>query len=136
MLLFVVSREAKPTHEKEVAVEIDSSAVVIGVLVTVAAAAGFAGLLVILLWGYHMFLICTGLTTKEHWKGTQGTAESLPGLGEELTVCARRGPRLFNPRVFVEAVKNVGVEDPGVRRKWMLRAALPKEHREAALQDV
>lgn len=124
MLLFVISRNSEA--HKDTPVELDSSALAIGVLITVAAAAGFAGLLVILLWGYHVFLICTGLTTKEHWKGTgHSSDESLPGLGDDLTVCARRGPRLFNPRAFVEAVAADQEDDdiPGLRRKWMLKAS-------------
>lgn len=91
--------------------DVDKGPVLTGVLVTLAVAGGLAGICVFLLWGYHLFLICSGLTTKEHWKGRRdaapaggGNSTFLPGLGEELTVFGRRGPRLFDPRSMVEVV--------------------------------
>merc|ERR1711924_307197 len=109
----------------------DGDSVLFYVLITIGAAAGCGGLMVLLLWGYHMFLICTGLTTKEHWKGSVVAAgkllrKNLPGFSDELTVCAPRGPRLFNPREWVEAIATPpidGIFIPGLRRKWMLRPA-------------
>lgn len=55
-----------------------------GVLVGVATVLGFV------LWVYHAFLIATRRTTKEYRK-------SVPNLDEEPTLCAARGPRLFDP---------------------------------------
>jgi len=76
--------------------EAHSSNVITGALIALAAAAGVVALLVFALWVYHLFLICTGRTTKEHWKGI--------GHKEELSVLTFRGPRLYNPRAWVEAV--------------------------------
>eukprot|EP00913_Durusdinium_trenchii_P030865 g28907.t1 len=49
--------------------EVNSDAVLRGFLITLAAAAGTGALCVIGLWGYHLFLICSGITTREHIKG-------------------------------------------------------------------
>jgi len=54
-----------------------------GVLVIV------ASLLSLVLWGYHVFLISTSKTTKEFQK-------SVPNVNEEPTLCAPRGPTLFD----------------------------------------
>lgn len=131
MLLWTVSRISDSSSHKKDVDEMDNDSVLFYVLITIGAAAGCAGLLVLLLWGYHMFLICMGITTKEHWKGANGSSmpadklrRSLPGLGEELTVFAPRGPRLFDPREWVEAIATPPLEGifiPGLRRKWMLR---------------
>lgn len=126
LLLWTLSRATEDEEENDVASsQLDMSAVMLGALITIGLAASCGGLMVLLLWGYHMFLICTGMTTKEHWKGT--ASKRLPGLGEELTVCARRGPRLFNPRAMVDAV--AAAYDPtfGIRRKWQLRAGVDEE---------
>merc|ERR1712032_266856 len=80
---------------------VDGNAVIMWVLITVAAAGGIGGLLVFGLWVYHIFLIYNGVTTKEHLKGKR-PAET----DEELTVCVRRGPQLFNPRALVWSVPN------------------------------
>lgn len=55
-----------------------------GLLVVVAA------LLSCVLWSYHVFLITTRKTTKEYRK-------SIPNVTEEPTLCAARGPCLFDP---------------------------------------
>jgi len=82
-------------------VEIDQGGVVKWVVITLAAAGGAVALLVTALWAYHIFLIFSGLTTKEHWKGRR--VNSLPGMGDELTVFGRRGPRLVDMRATVPA---------------------------------
>merc|ERR1711957_740527 len=46
------------------------------------------------LWCYHLFLITTGQTTKEHQK-KNALAQS---RDDDPTLCAPRGPRLFDPR--------------------------------------
>lgn len=98
--------------------EVDRSSLVTGVLITLAVAGGLSALLVIGLWAYHVFLICTGLTTKEHWRGTSEVKARLPGMGEELTIFGRRGPRLFDPRSLVEVEHDAS--EIG-RRRWQLK---------------
>lgn len=56
---------------------------------------GLAGLATFVLWLYHLFLIFTSRTTKEFRR-------DIPNVAEEPTLCARRGPRLFDPRAFVD----------------------------------
>eukprot|EP00439_Symbiodinium_sp_Y106_P044171 s7038_g5.t1 len=51
---------------------VNSDAVLRGFLITLAAAGGTAALCVVGLWGYHLFLICSGITTREHIKGRLG----------------------------------------------------------------
>jgi len=53
-----------------------------------------AGVLAMGLWFYHVFLIVTNKTTKEFRR-------SIPNIGEEPTLCASRGPQLFDPWVMV-----------------------------------
>merc|ERR1712060_274297 len=60
-----------------------------GLLIVVAA------LLAAVLWFYHLYLITTNKTTKEFRR-------SVPNITEEPTLCAPRGPRLFNPRTLVD----------------------------------
>eukprot|EP00747_Dinoflagellata_sp_TGD_P188474 gnl/TRDRNA2_/TRDRNA2_47536_c0_seq1.p1 gnl/TRDRNA2_/TRDRNA2_47536_c0~~gnl/TRDRNA2_/TRDRNA2_47536_c0_seq1.p1 ORF type:complete len:499 (-),score=85.54 gnl/TRDRNA2_/TRDRNA2_47536_c0_seq1:80-1576(-) len=113
--------------EQELAQEeaLDDNALWMGVIITLGIAAGVAGLAVCGLWAYHIFLICSGMTTKEHWKGRGKAARHLPGLGDELTVCARRGPRLFDPWALVEA-EVAEPSPPGARAKrskWQIRGS-------------
>lgn len=54
-----------------------------------------AAVLSFVLWAYHVFLIATGKTTKEFRK-------SIPNVTEEPTICAARGPPLFDPRTLVD----------------------------------
>merc|ERR1711985_115823 len=61
----------------------------LGILV-VLSALGMAGL-----WCYHTFLISQGMTTKEHMKKVEG-------LDQEPTLCAPRGPRLFEAHSWVD----------------------------------
>lgn len=89
--------------------EVELDVAVRGILITLAVAGGGAGLGVCVLWFYHVFLIFTGMTTKEHLRGKSG---------EDLTLCAPRGPRLFDPRSIVEAVK---IGAPGTQRRWQLK---------------
>lgn len=56
---------------------------------------GIAALFGGILWCYHLFLIATKRTTKEYKK-------SLPNVAEEPTLCAERGPRLFDPWALVD----------------------------------
>lgn len=63
---------------------------IVGILVALAALAA-AGL-----WVYHLFLISQGKTTKEHLQ-----RKSLD-INSEPTACAPRGPRLFDPRAWVD----------------------------------
>lgn len=89
--------------------EVDNGVVLKGVIITLVAAGGLVATLVISLWFYHIFLICSGLTTKEHWKGKK-TQDMLPGYGEELTIFGRRGPRLYNPRAVVDVIERIDAE--------------------------
>jgi len=84
-----------------------------GILITLAVAGGGAGLGVCGLWFYHVFLIFTGVTTKEHLRGKRSE-------DEDLTLCAPRGPRLFDPRSIVEAVK---IGAPGTQHRWQLKGS-------------
>jgi hypothetical protein len=52
----------------------------------------------ILLWLYHVFLIVTGKTTKEFRR-------NIANIDQEPTLCAKQGPRLFDPRSLVDARK-------------------------------
>eukprot|EP00418_Pyrodinium_bahamense_P034414 CAMPEP_0179151436 /NCGR_PEP_ID=MMETSP0796-20121207/73525_1 /TAXON_ID=73915 /ORGANISM="Pyrodinium bahamense, Strain pbaha01" /LENGTH=379 /DNA_ID=CAMNT_0020852539 /DNA_START=9 /DNA_END=1148 /DNA_ORIENTATION=+ len=54
-----------------------------------------AALLSCLLAGYHLFLVLTNQTTKEFRR-------SIPNITEEPTLCAPRGPRLFDPWASVD----------------------------------
>lgn len=93
--------------------EVNTDSVMRGFLIMLAAAAGTGALCVIGLWGYHLFLICSGLTTREHIKGMR-TKELLPGLSEDSTTCSRRGPSLVSTRAVVGAI-------PGaLGRRWRL----------------
>ncbi|CAE7172865.1 unnamed protein product, partial [Symbiodinium microadriaticum] len=82
---------------------VNSDAVLRGFLITLAAAGGTAALCVVGLWGYHLFLICSGITTREHIKGMR-TKELLPGIGEDSTTCSRRGPSLLSTRALVPTI--------------------------------
>lgn len=57
--------------------------------------AGLAALLSGMLWAYHLFLIATNRTTKEFRR-------NLENIEDEPTLCARRGPRLFDPWAMVD----------------------------------
>lgn len=48
------------------------------------------------LWCYHVFLISTGRTTKEQRRNVV-----IKGRDDEPTLCAPRGPRLFDPHAWV-----------------------------------
>mmetsp|Transcript_71995 Transcript_71995/g.168589 ORF Transcript_71995/g.168589 Transcript_71995/m.168589 type:complete len:312 (-) Transcript_71995:214-1149(-) len=67
-------------------------------VISVASLAGLAFLSLIVFLGYHTFLIASGMTTKEHL-GKSGRAAQ---IDEEPTLCAARGPRLFNPRALIQ----------------------------------
>lgn len=74
------------------------SGILIGVIVGVAGLAGIALLALLVFLGYHLFLIMSGMTTKEHL----GKSSRASNIAEEPTLFAARGPRLFDPRVFVQ----------------------------------
>lgn len=99
MWLLFSGQVAEEDRRNQLAPGMESS-MLFAVLITLAVAGGVAGLCVFGLWLYHIFLICTGKTTKEHLKGRRPPF----GLGDDLTLCGRRGPRLFNPRAWVRAV--------------------------------
>mmetsp|Transcript_44904 Transcript_44904/g.143017 ORF Transcript_44904/g.143017 Transcript_44904/m.143017 type:complete len:169 (-) Transcript_44904:132-638(-) len=101
--------------------QIDAGGLMQGLLITLAVAGGAAALFVFGLWVYHIFLIFSGLTTKEHWRGRK-VHDRLPGLGEELTIFGRRGPRLFNPRAVVEA-ESAGPDTESGRQLWRLKGS-------------
>jgi len=91
-LVYVVLRGGAASSSSKAS----SDGIFMGALIALACAAGLVALCVFGLWVYHLFLICTGQTTKEHWKGSHHH--------EDLTVFTFRGPRLFNARAWVEAV--------------------------------
>jgi hypothetical protein len=102
---------------------VNSKKVVRGVLITLAVAGGLAALFVLSLWLYHIFLIFSGITTKEHWRGRR--VQELPGMGEELTIFGRRGPRLFDPRAVLVGVPHPAADDPheSHNRRWRVKGA-------------
>jgi len=56
---------------------------------------GIAAMLSLMLWFYHVFLIATQRTTKEFRR-------SIPNVNEEPTLCAARGPQLFDPWALID----------------------------------
>jgi len=56
---------------------------------------GIASVLSLLLWFYHVFLITTRRTTKEFRR-------DIANVAEEPTLCAERGPRLFDPWALID----------------------------------
>mmetsp|Transcript_26302 Transcript_26302/g.55979 ORF Transcript_26302/g.55979 Transcript_26302/m.55979 type:complete len:341 (+) Transcript_26302:26-1048(+) len=63
-----------------------------------------ASLLVCVLWSYHVFLMFTGQTTKEHWTAVRRSSGSIPkvrDLHRFPSATGTRGPRLFQPRQYV-----------------------------------
>lgn len=56
---------------------------------------GIATVLSMVLWLYHLFLIASRRTTKEFRR-------NIPNLAEEPTLCAERGPRLFDPWAMID----------------------------------
>jgi len=56
---------------------------------------GIATVLSMVLWCYHLFLIMSRRTTKEFRK-------SIPNVNEEPTLCAARGPPLFDPWAMID----------------------------------
>lgn len=65
------------------------------VLIALGSLIGIAVLMSFILWLYHLFLIATKRTTKEFRRNIENVAE-------EPTLCARRGPRLFDPTALVD----------------------------------
>jgi hypothetical protein len=121
LLWYLLASLGGNQSESDTAPKMDSNGVLKGVLITLAAAGGVVAILVLGLWAYHVFLICSGITTKEHLRGNRLNG-TLPGYGEELTIFGRRGPRLFNLRSWVEATSTeLGT---GKHKSWHLQAAL------------
>jgi hypothetical protein len=121
-LLWYLLAGVKSEEEEDATVgfdQIDSGSMIQGVLIALAVAGGSAALFAIGLWLYHVFLIFTGMTTKEHWRGRR-VSNTVPGFGEDLTIFGRRGPRLYNPRAKVD----VEVDGPASERRqhWRLRS--------------
>ncbi|CAD7925172.1 unnamed protein product [Amoebophrya sp. A25] len=58
---------------------------------------GISLLAVATLWVYHIFLICTGKTTKEHLKGLNDRMD----VADEVACCGPRGVKLVDPRAWV-----------------------------------
>eukprot|EP00929_Paragymnodinium_shiwhaense_P108109 TRINITY_DN74436_c0_g1_i1.p1 TRINITY_DN74436_c0_g1~~TRINITY_DN74436_c0_g1_i1.p1 ORF type:complete len:410 (+),score=72.40 TRINITY_DN74436_c0_g1_i1:92-1321(+) len=85
------------------------------VLIGIGGLAAVTALLGAALWIYHVFLITSGKTTKEYQK-------SVPNPSDHPTLCAERGPRLWDPQQFV---------DPRLFRAPM-RSALQRELEMAA----
>jgi len=54
-------------------------------------------LLLVVLWIYHLWLVLRGKTTKEHLTG-RGALD----ISGEPTLCAPRGPQLFDPHAWVD----------------------------------
>lgn len=73
-----------------------------GVLVLLAALASMG------LWFYHVFLIATNQTTKEYRR-------SIENITEEPTLCAARGPMLFDPWAMVNPRDLIVVNEPSGR---------------------
>lgn len=72
------------------------------IVVALAMLAGLLALGVLTFLGYHLFLIFTGQTTKEHWRGRGHGPLGLAFQHDaEPTLLAARGPRLFDPRAWV-----------------------------------
>merc|ERR1712007_232381 len=83
-------------------IQIDSVMwIVFYVVIAFGALVIIASVLSFILWVYHLFLITTSRTTKEFRK-------SVPNVDEEPTLCARRGPRLFDPRALVDPLDVLG----------------------------
>eukprot|EP00392_Amoebophrya_sp_AT5.2_P000027 g27.t1 len=51
---------------------------------------------VLVLWSYHLFLMCSGKTTKEHLKGL-----SRVDIDEDVSCFGGRGAKLVNPRAWI-----------------------------------
>eukprot|EP00929_Paragymnodinium_shiwhaense_P038024 TRINITY_DN20166_c1_g1_i1.p1 TRINITY_DN20166_c1_g1~~TRINITY_DN20166_c1_g1_i1.p1 ORF type:complete len:566 (-),score=94.23 TRINITY_DN20166_c1_g1_i1:157-1854(-) len=111
-------------EENESFEDVDSDTLLRGLMITLAVFGAFSLLGVTSLWVYHMWLIYSGITTKEHWKGSKTV-----DFTEEQTLFSRRGPRLFNPRALVDVIKGppqVTSLAPGAdayRSRWRLQAS-------------
>ena len=81
--------------------------VILYILICVACLAGLAALLLFSLWIYHLFLISQGKTTSEHLKGKR----QMDGLADEPTLCAPRGPQLFNQFGWVDSAVVLNVAE-------------------------
>jgi len=96
ILWYMTSRDVETTIESMVKLERKRGAftfvfytlIAVGVVVLLAAVASMG------LWFYHVYLIATNKTTKEQRK-------SIENITEEPTLCASRGPMLFDPWALV-----------------------------------
>lgn len=74
-------------------------------LITCGVMIGIAVILSLMLWAYHLFLIATRRTTKEFKR-------QIPNVSEEPTLCAARGPRLFDPFSLVDPRDLIRPDEP------------------------
>jgi len=74
-------------------------------LIALGSLIGIATLLSFVLWVYHVFLIATRRTTKEYRR-------NLENVTEEPTLCAKRGPRLFDPWALVDPREVMRADEP------------------------
>eukprot|EP00933_Yihiella_yeosuensis_P071436 TRINITY_DN79641_c0_g1_i1.p1 TRINITY_DN79641_c0_g1~~TRINITY_DN79641_c0_g1_i1.p1 ORF type:complete len:431 (-),score=66.78 TRINITY_DN79641_c0_g1_i1:9-1301(-) len=74
-------------------------------LIALGSLIGIATTLSFMLWLYHLFLIATRRTTKEYRK-------SLDNVTDEPTLCASRGPRLFDPWQLVDPRDLIRADEP------------------------
>jgi hypothetical protein len=96
ILWYMTSRDIDATIDSMVKMErrrgaftvVSYTLIVLGIIVLLAALASMG------LWFYHVFLIATNQTTKEFRR-------SIDNITEEPTLCASRGPRLFDPWAMV-----------------------------------
>mmetsp|Transcript_62245 Transcript_62245/g.179046 ORF Transcript_62245/g.179046 Transcript_62245/m.179046 type:complete len:412 (+) Transcript_62245:49-1284(+) len=74
------------------------------ILILAGSLAALAALLSFVLWSYHVFLIATKRTTKEYRK-------NLENIDEEPTLCAERGPRLYDPWAQVDPMDLIRTDE-------------------------
>jgi hypothetical protein len=86
--------EGKPNDKDEPVNNLDPVYIVKVLLVLVIVCCLVA---VLLLWCYHMFLMCTGQTSKEHQRGLS----KRENVNEDVDACARRGAKLVDPHAWI-----------------------------------
>lgn len=66
------------------------------VIIVVAIVIGILMLFVVALGSYHVWLNCTGKTTREHLKGLE-----VEDLEDDVRCCGPRGAKLLDPRAWI-----------------------------------